>query len=67
MTNHGQHTATHSRSSRRINHPAVAVKILLPALWRAVSQRAIPLSRRPPCMVRPLMMFCPPFNREVLP
>lgn len=67
MTNYGQHTATHSRSSRRINHPAVAGKALLPALWRAVSQRAIPLSQRPPCMVRSLMVFCPPFDCEVLP
>lgn len=67
MTNNGLVISIQSRYLWPTNRHASVDRKLLPAFWNSVLKRAIPLSRRPSCMVRPLMMFCPPFNREVLP
>ena len=67
MTNSGQITSIQSSYLWLISRPVSVDKELLPAFGSTVTKRATPLFQRPRCLVRPLILSCPPFCREVLP
>ena len=67
MTNSGLLTSIQSRYVWLISRPVSVDKELPPAFGSTVTKRAIPLFQRSRCLVRPLILSCPPFCREVLP